>query len=611
MKKNININLFGTLYAIDEDACKLLENYLDNMRSYFAKREGGDEIYDDIEHRVAEHLWTLKEQGMAAIDIDTVKSVIGSIGNPAQVDDTPGADGDGNDGTDTADGGNDEDSTAHDNAAAQARGYDDDARWTDRALDHIRSHRFYRDGRDKIAGGVMSGLCHYCGGGDTLVWRVAAVLLVIVAFSLNQMTSFFPIRRVFGLFMVTPFILYIALWLLAPVARTTEERLCMKGGEVTPESLAEAVIAEAGEAERKRAARRGGGSILGRVVEILLFCIKAGGTVVFAIMSAFALAYLVCGIIYAIVGQPFLAMFEDDAEFLKMIGSIHMLGFYWIVSALCCLAASLLPLLGLVRSFRAECKPLGMAAVATLVVTWVTAVVVSILLFVLFGLQMERESDAMYKARYTRGGIFLDNWNWELLDQYGWRVSVARNIADGTLYGDNSDDPLHLGFYPICLRPEKAGVPVALAMSHKENADAGDYVLECMADCSLTDAVLSAWSGGKCVAQLRLDGYGAAMDKTLGGTSWHDSRAIPLFSMQADSTAWVREVQGMNDDDETYDNGRDWHGLASATFHHDGGMMELRISVGQHDVADGSAVCGRMWLAHVGMRKVQDAKTKK
>ena len=57
MKKNINVNFFGTLYAIDEDACKLLESYLANMKSYFAKREGGDEIADDIEHRVAEHLW--------------------------------------------------------------------------------------------------------------------------------------------------------------------------------------------------------------------------------------------------------------------------------------------------------------------------------------------------------------------------------------------------------------------------------------------------------------------------------------------------------------------------------------------------------------------------
>ena len=60
MKKNITVNLFGTLYAIDDDACKLLEQYLDNMRSYFSKREGGDEITDDIEHRVAELFSELK-----------------------------------------------------------------------------------------------------------------------------------------------------------------------------------------------------------------------------------------------------------------------------------------------------------------------------------------------------------------------------------------------------------------------------------------------------------------------------------------------------------------------------------------------------------------------
>lgn len=64
MKKNITVNLFGTLYAIDDDACKLLEQYLDNMRSYFSKREGGDEITDDIEHRVAELFSELKQMAL-------------------------------------------------------------------------------------------------------------------------------------------------------------------------------------------------------------------------------------------------------------------------------------------------------------------------------------------------------------------------------------------------------------------------------------------------------------------------------------------------------------------------------------------------------------------
>lgn len=56
MKKNITINLFGSLYNIDEDACELLEKYLNNMKSFFSRREGGEEIAEDIECRVAEIL---------------------------------------------------------------------------------------------------------------------------------------------------------------------------------------------------------------------------------------------------------------------------------------------------------------------------------------------------------------------------------------------------------------------------------------------------------------------------------------------------------------------------------------------------------------------------
>ena len=57
MKKNININLFGTIYNIDEDAYELLQEYLTNLRSYFGKQEGGEEIADDNEHRIAELFW--------------------------------------------------------------------------------------------------------------------------------------------------------------------------------------------------------------------------------------------------------------------------------------------------------------------------------------------------------------------------------------------------------------------------------------------------------------------------------------------------------------------------------------------------------------------------
>ena len=82
MKKNITINLFGTLYAIDEDACQLLETYLNNMKNYFSRRDGGDEIADDIEHRVAELFSELREKGVEAVTIEHVRDIISRIGNP-------------------------------------------------------------------------------------------------------------------------------------------------------------------------------------------------------------------------------------------------------------------------------------------------------------------------------------------------------------------------------------------------------------------------------------------------------------------------------------------------------------------------------------------------
>ena len=39
MKKNISINICGTIYAIDEDAYQLLENYLQSMKTTSVTRK--------------------------------------------------------------------------------------------------------------------------------------------------------------------------------------------------------------------------------------------------------------------------------------------------------------------------------------------------------------------------------------------------------------------------------------------------------------------------------------------------------------------------------------------------------------------------------------------
>ena len=54
MKKTLTVNLGGTVFHIDEDAYRLLDNYLSNLKIHFRKEAGADEIIDDIERRISE-----------------------------------------------------------------------------------------------------------------------------------------------------------------------------------------------------------------------------------------------------------------------------------------------------------------------------------------------------------------------------------------------------------------------------------------------------------------------------------------------------------------------------------------------------------------------------
>ena len=211
MKKTININLFGTLYTIDEDACKLLEEYLDSIKLYFSRQDGGEEIADDIEHRVAELLWEKKEQGVESIDLMTVKTILKQIGNPEEMGDSTANE----DATST-------DGTAKNNVAAD----DEASQEAKKAQTKPATRKFFRDPKDKVLGGVISGITQYFGGSDPLPWRI---IFIFVSIFLH----------------IAPFfIIYIVLWVLIPEAKTAEDRLRMKGKTVNPDTIQEQVLAD-------------------------------------------------------------------------------------------------------------------------------------------------------------------------------------------------------------------------------------------------------------------------------------------------------------------------------------------------------------------------------
>ena len=217
MKKNITINLFGTLYNIDEDAYQLLDNYLQSMKRYFGTKDGGEEIADDIEHRVAELLWEKKEQGTDAISIEIIKEIIGKIGNAEEI---AGEQQTENEERKTENGGQSVESgstyTEEDNFDPST------ASLWERIRHHFKNRRLFRDPDNMLLGGVCSGVANYIGFGDPILWRLLLLALFFVE----------------GVGLLT----YLILWLIIPLARTPEDKLLMKGKKLTPNNINEQII---------------------------------------------------------------------------------------------------------------------------------------------------------------------------------------------------------------------------------------------------------------------------------------------------------------------------------------------------------------------------------
>ena len=278
MKTSININLFGTLYAIDEDAHQLLSQYLDNMKSYFSRQEGGDEISDDIEHRVAELFWELKQAGNESITIEQVRSIIQEIGNPEDL----GGSQTGNEARPTDDGQNtnNDGQQSTDGSQQFKQEIKDSVRNAgSKTRDWMSHRRYYRDPQDKMVGGVLSGLAHYFGNGDPIIWRLLFVVLTL-----------------FGL--AIPIIpIYLIVWLCAPEAKTAEERLRMKGMEVNPENIKSQVL---GYDDPSTSTQQNNSGCLGSFTGLMAICFK-----ILLVLLAIPVLFVIAVVLFALFAVLF------------------------------------------------------------------------------------------------------------------------------------------------------------------------------------------------------------------------------------------------------------------------------------------------------------------
>ena len=186
MKKTLTVNLGGTVFHIDEDAYRLLDNYLCNLKLHFRKQEGAEEIVDDIEARISELFLEKLNAGSQVITLADVEEVIARVGKPEDEE---------------------EKRTSSGTSAASAT--------------YTSRRRLYRNSDDKILGGVMGGLAAYLGWDPTLL-RLLALVILICGYG-----TLIPV--------------YIICWLVIPEARTAAEKLSMRGEAVTVENIGKTV----------------------------------------------------------------------------------------------------------------------------------------------------------------------------------------------------------------------------------------------------------------------------------------------------------------------------------------------------------------------------------
>ena len=230
MKKNITINLCGRLFQIDEDAYELLQNYIESLHASFGKQEGGEEIADDIEERIAELFDELKANGTVAITIDHVKDIITRIGRPEEL---AGEDGETPNG-DTQ--GEQKGGHRYDSFKSAANGFRENVRA------RTAGKKLYRNPNDKLLAGVLSGFAAYTST-DVTWWRIGYALLLLGSnFFLFPLLKLFHVSGFMFSINMTFILFYIAMAIAMPEAKKPKQVLEMEGKDVTPQTLADVMV---------------------------------------------------------------------------------------------------------------------------------------------------------------------------------------------------------------------------------------------------------------------------------------------------------------------------------------------------------------------------------
>ena len=183
MKITVSINLGGYSFNIDEDAYGELKRYLKSLEIHFAGEESSSEILSDIEARMAELFRARLSAYKQVITMDDVRYAVSVLGTPEDISEEEGT-------------------SAREKFSTP--GY----------------HRMYRDPDRRIIGGVCAGMGAY--------WSIDPWIVRVIFLILTMMGGL-------GI------LIYLILYIVLPEAKTTSQKIEMKGAPVNIHNIKESV----------------------------------------------------------------------------------------------------------------------------------------------------------------------------------------------------------------------------------------------------------------------------------------------------------------------------------------------------------------------------------
>ncbi len=182
MKMTVNINLGGYAFNLDDDAYERLRQYMKRLEKEFSGEPGAAEIMTDIEGRISELFRMRLNSYKQVITMKDVEEVMAILGSPEDISGEPAA-------------------------GAPPRS----------------QRRIYRDPDRRVFGGVCAGISAYLDW-DPLIMRIIFAVMIFAG----------------GIGVG----LYLVLWIVLPEAKTTAQKLEMRGDPVTIGNITDSVRQE-------------------------------------------------------------------------------------------------------------------------------------------------------------------------------------------------------------------------------------------------------------------------------------------------------------------------------------------------------------------------------